>query len=674
MKKKSTENHFIYLRDFIKKHEEDKLQNQSRNKANGIVYTPQHIADSITNNVFKIYFGDKIKELEWLPSSITVQFDNLSLMTFFSKQEEKTKNLVWKHVSQMKILDPSCGSGRFLLSVANFLLELYKILSINLSLDEIKRHIIEHNIYGVEIEKGALLATKARLLIWYYHSGLELQELNIKDNINSIIENSHLNFQIFHSDYLLEFNIKPFDIILGNPPYIENKKIEDMEYKNKLKIFDSAYRLYDLSILFIEKSMELLTQNKGYLSFLITNKFLAADYGIKIRKKIVHDTLIKQIIDISSLSIFKAVAAYPIIITLKIKNLAKENVFDFIKLDEELINLNKKKDGWKKISQNSLKKLPAYVIPLSGDIDLINFVFDNYNSLLEKFQDLTIVYRPFGFIKWAKHFKNVREKKKNNQDLLLIGTGNLGKYHVKFNKLIRIAKNKLKISYFTYHDDYKDKWKLLKSEKLIFREIAKELTWVYDPGIYVNITGLYQVIISSFSTNDYFCLLTIMNSEFMNNLFNTLYQSLHMAGGYLRYNGSFIKRLPIPNDFPSSLSNIGKINHFLHQLRYDLPELMMIDKIKVEDIEKLINLFEALTNALVEELYLQKQECQELNLILNSKEFFPEVEFKYIYPHFDIVNYEFYDLNEIKEILRDIFKIYTKVIENEHIMKVLSND
>ncbi len=672
MKKKSMENHFTYLRDFLKKHEEDKLQNKIGNKTNGIVYTPQHIADFVTNNVFKIYLIDKIKEKEWIPNILTEQLDNLPLIKFFNEQEEQTKNLVRKHISQMKILDPSCGSGRFLLSVANFLLELYKILSCNLTLKEIKRYIIEHNIYGVEIEKGALLATKARLMMWYSQTELESLALNMKDNLESIIDNSHLNFQIFHSDYLLEFNTKPFDIILGNPPYIENKKIENKAYKNKLKIFDSAYRLYDLSILFIEKSMELLSQNQGYLSFLITNKFLAADYGIKIRKKIVHDTQIRQIIDISSLPIFKEAAAYPIVITLKIISLEKENLFDFIQLDEINININQKKERWKKISQNSLKKLPTHVIPLSGDIDLVNSIFDNYKSLQEKFQGLKIIYRPFGFIKWAKHFKNIQEEKKSDHDLLIIGTGNLGKYHIKFNKLITIAKNKLKISYFTYQDDYKDKWKLLKSEKLIFREIAKELTWVYDPGIYVNITGLYQVIIESFSTNDYFCLLAIMNSEFMNNLFNTLYRSLHMAGGYLRYNGSFIKRLPIPNDFPSSISNISKINHFLHQLRHDFRELDVNDKIKLEDIEKLIIIFEALTNALVEELYLNKRECKELSFLLDSKDYFPEIEFKYIYPHFKIENYKFYNLNEIKEILRDIFIIYTKIIENKQIMSELS--
>ena len=357
MKKKSAENHLVYLREFIKKHEEDKLQNQNGNKKNGIVYTPQYIADFITSNIFKIYFSDILKEMDEIPSSIADQFDILPLMKFFSGQEEETKKLVWKHVSQMKILDPSCGSGRFLLSVANLLLELYKVLSSNLSLEETKRHIIEHNIFGVEIEKNAFLATKARLLIWYFQSDLELQHLDLKDNINTIIDNSHLHFQIFHSDYLLEFDIKPFDIILGNPPYVENKKIEDLKYKTKLKIFDSAYRLYDLSILFIEKSMELLNQNQGYLSFLITNKFLAADYGVKIRKKIVYDTLIKQIIDVSSHSIFKEAAAYPIIISLKIKSLTNENLFEFVRLDKDLINLNLQKDNWKKISQNSLKKL-----------------------------------------------------------------------------------------------------------------------------------------------------------------------------------------------------------------------------------------------------------------------------------------------------------------------------
>ena len=58
--------------------------------------------------------------------------------------------------------------------------------------------------------------------------------------------------------------------------------------------------------------------------------------------------------------------------------------------------------------------------------------------------------------------------------------------------------------------------------------------------------------------------------------------------------------------------------------------------------------------------------------MLNSKTYFPEIEFKYTYPHFDTVNYEVYDITEIKENLRDINIVYTNVIENENIMKMLS--
>jgi len=47
MKKKSTENHFIYLRDFLEKHEEEKLQNQNGNKKNGIA--------NYYNNIGSVY-------------------------------------------------------------------------------------------------------------------------------------------------------------------------------------------------------------------------------------------------------------------------------------------------------------------------------------------------------------------------------------------------------------------------------------------------------------------------------------------------------------------------------------------------------------------------------------------------------------------------------------------
>ena len=154
--------------------------------------------------------------------------------------------------------------------------------------------------------------------------------------------------------------------------------------------------------------------------------------------------------------------------------------------------------------------------------------------------------RPFGFIKWAENFKFMSKYKTSDKDLLLLGTGNVGKYFINFNKRIKIAKVDKEISYFSYQPAYKEVWSKLSSEKLVFRELSKELTFVYDPGIFANLTGLYFLKVPSFKTNDYFCLLSILNSDIINTAFNALYGTLHMSGGYLRYNGSFIKNLPMP--------------------------------------------------------------------------------------------------------------------------------
>ena len=194
--------------------------------------------------------------------------------------------------------------------------QIYKNLDLNLPDYDIKKRIIEKNLFGIDIDYSAINISKIRLFKWLFSN------LAIFDNLKDIqfSRKFDINFNLYVKDFLLEFNINNFDIIIGNPPYIENKKIYDKDYKQKLtKRFYSAYRLYDLSILFIEKSVELLKQNEGILSFLTMNKFLSADYGEKLRELLINEAEIKGIIDISSLPVFHGIAAYPIIISLKKK-------------------------------------------------------------------------------------------------------------------------------------------------------------------------------------------------------------------------------------------------------------------------------------------------------------------------------------------------------------------
>ncbi|MFX1553918.1 MAG: Eco57I restriction-modification methylase domain-containing protein [Promethearchaeota archaeon] len=515
-----------------------------------------------------------------------------------------------------------------------------------------------------------------------------VQNVNLKSlkltDFDQIIGNLDLKFNIFNIDFLLDFNSDKFDMIIGNPPYVENKKIKDIKFKEKLhKRYKTAYRLFDLSILFIERSLELL-EIDGHLSFILPNKFLSADYGIKVRQLILNKSEIKEIINISSLPIFQNAATYPIILFLKKakQDKGQEVIIKIFKKLNDLLENNGVKTL--KFHQDLINKFPSKVIPTSGNIEIIKYLFRNFNTFTETFKDLKILYRPFGFLNYHKHFDNISDERQSDNDLLLIGTGNIEKYHIKFNKRIKIAGKDVRISYFNYHPNFEDIWSDINTEKIIFREIAKDLSCYYDPGVFTNITGLYFIKIPSFNTDQYFSLLTILNSKLLDSVFKTLFSTLHMAGGFLRFNGSFIKRLPIPKKLPIVLSQLGQILQLLSQLKYDLnsfnPEITKSLKLQqIKDkfytiIIKNLNFFNRLSNSLVNLLYLDDFYIKSnlnydiLREFLDLKIEMLNIQVKFLTPRFNLENYEIYQQNELEVILVEINKLYNRLSNNTSLL------
>jgi hypothetical protein len=652
MKKPSSKKISILFQNIIEDFENEKFNEKESGQHSGIVYTPSRIADFMVKNIFKIYFEEFFEKFDIDSPDLFLKGLNLKLLNSLLRENPKIKNKLGEKIKNFKILDPSCGSGRFLISAAKFLLKLYKMLDIDSNEYDTKKNIIQNILYGVEIEKSAYIISKIRLISWLFSNDQNLPDISINkfkelkfEELDEKLDEFNIFFNIYNFDFLLEFNLNNFDIIIGNPPYVENKKI-NIDYKKKLyKKFKSAYKLFDFSILFLEKSLKILKVDSGYLSFLLTNKFLSADYGIKIREILITNTELKEFINISSLPVFHKIAAYPIIISLKNKIPDSNNIIFLKKVNnlKDLINNNCIKPI--NLSQNLVKNLPDYVIPISGNINIINFLYSNFKPMSTAIKDLKIIYRPYGFIKWAKFFDNIIEEKDSDKDMLLIGTGNIGKFHIKFNKRIRIAKKNLNVSYFKYNHKFEDISRTLQTEKLIFREISKELTLSYDPGNFTNITGLYFIKIPSFETNKLFCLLTILNSRFMDTVFKTLFGTLHMSSGYLRFNGSFIKRLPMPNYFPQSISYLGKILQFLSQLKYDFLsnfEKELFKGIILEDIESLLEFYKNFANSLITLLYLKNfnkklnQNFKILGNLLDTEDIFPDIEFIYIFPRYNL--------------------------------------
>jgi hypothetical protein len=264
-------------------------------------------------------------------------------------------------VSSLKILDPACGSGSFLLGAYRRLLDwhleqyllapdkwvkgkkprLYQSSggSWKLTVDERKR-ILLNNIYGVDIDQQAVEVTKLSLLLKVLEdeqcviSQLSLFEKRVLPDLdsnikcgNSLIGNDfyegqqlglldeELLYRVNAFDWVSEFKVGKggggFDAVIGNPPYVRQELLGDSKsyFKEHYRVFHGVADLY---VYFIEKGVSLLREN-GRFGIIVANKWMRANYGKPLRQwlKLQHLT---EITDFGDLPVFQQATTYPCIL------------------------------------------------------------------------------------------------------------------------------------------------------------------------------------------------------------------------------------------------------------------------------------------------------------------------------------------------------------------------
>jgi type I restriction-modification system DNA methylase subunit len=210
-----------------------------------------------------------------------------------------------------KLIDLACGAGVFLSRAIKRIIEID-----NSSNKQILLKRIIEQIYGIDIDETACSLSKLSLLL----TTLPIWKESFMKNMNFKI-----NFNIYHFNSLNVFKINSpiigskFDYVVGNPPYIEAKKLPKKDKELCIKNFpEVAKGAFDLYICFIHMGMKILNEG-GYLGFVLPNKFLVAKYSHHIRERILENYQIKEICDISNLKYFKDTDVYPILLTLKNK-------------------------------------------------------------------------------------------------------------------------------------------------------------------------------------------------------------------------------------------------------------------------------------------------------------------------------------------------------------------
>jgi hypothetical protein len=107
-----------------------------------------------------------------------------------------------------------------------------------------------------------------------------------------------------------------FDVVIGNPPYIGVRQIEKSQRDYYSLKYQTARDQFDLYVLFIEKSFELLKRN-GYFSFITPDKFLQSKYGEFTFSYLSQCSTPVSFWDLTKANVFEEASVYPVITILK---------------------------------------------------------------------------------------------------------------------------------------------------------------------------------------------------------------------------------------------------------------------------------------------------------------------------------------------------------------------
>lgn len=291
-----------------------------------------------------------------------------------------TNGKSFQELQNLRIADICCGSGTFLISAFDLLLErsLQQLIeeevnnnglinqiddtSFTLTL-KAKRNILEQNLFGIDINPYAAEVTEFSLLLKllegeneatvnnFINQHSEKILPNLKGNIkcgNSLVDSAFFEFEpdALENDQLL-YNVKPFDwniefpflketngfdAIIGNPPYVRIQNLvkyapeEIKYYQSELSGFSVAKKeTIDKYYVFIQRAVALLNSN-GFLGYIVPHKFFLIKGGKALREFIVSNCQIGKITHFGVTQVFPDRSTYTAIIILQKE---KKDTFQF---------------------------------------------------------------------------------------------------------------------------------------------------------------------------------------------------------------------------------------------------------------------------------------------------------------------------------------------------------
>ena len=548
-----------------------------RRKRDGVVYTPDYIARFIVEQTLGTHAYEIFDALlaEHAAKGASRTDDPIK---WKSAAAEKT---FWQsyrdRIAKLRIVDPACGSGVFLVMAFDWLkAELMRCNSVleklgEGALFEPDSEILTHNLFGVDVNEESVEIAKLSLWIKTARHGKVLDSLDDNFRVgDSLIEDSSYAYRshgfVWKEAFKEIFAEGGFDVVLGNPPYVRMELLKELK-PYLAKRFEVVSDRADLYAYFFERGVKLL-KTGGRLGYISSSTFFKTGSGAPLRNFLRTNSTLETVVDFGDTQIFGGVTTYPAILTMLAGAPQKDHGFSFWNVDkipEESFGEAFEKSrqiypqlaltgGSWSLENNDLRTLrvkirskkpslkTVYGSPHAGIKTGLNEAFilsTAQKELLCKDPTSSALLKPIVFGKEVQPWRIER----NSKWIIYVPKGKIKiddfpaiqQWLCKFkDRLVQRAANQRWFELQQAQDAFAPTYS---STKVVYRDIADRPTFSVDTGTYIDMTCFCLQKAGYFET-------ALLNSKLM--WFILTSETTIASGGFFRMKSQYVETLPIP--------------------------------------------------------------------------------------------------------------------------------
>ena len=320
-----------------------------RRKRDGVVYTPDYIARFIVEETLGAHLTELFTSIL---QEHALEDEDLSDYGAIRWRRKSGELEAWKsyreRLRSLRIIDPACGSGVFLIMAFDFMkAELSRVNDKIAKLEgshgytedlfDPDSEILTSNLFGVDVNAESVEITKLSLWIKTARHGKALDSLSGNIRVgDSLIESANYAYLEHGFNWATTFpeimgEEAGFDIVIGNPPYVRMELLKTFKPYLKTR-YEVVSDRADLYCYFYERGLRLLRPG-GRLGYISSNTFFKTRSGKPLRQYLLREATIESVVDFGDHQIFEGVTTYPAIVVLKRGTASQEHQLRFWNVD-----------------------------------------------------------------------------------------------------------------------------------------------------------------------------------------------------------------------------------------------------------------------------------------------------------------------------------------------------